>query len=53
MLVIPEESPVICGEVCIGGVGVVEPRFKMLAKAGGKSSDVVEGGLNIFSLSVG
>jgi hypothetical protein len=52
MLVMPEERPVICGEVCIGGVGAVEPKFKMLAKAGGKSSDVVEGGLSIVSLSV-
>jgi hypothetical protein len=52
MLVIPDERPVVCDPTSIGGVGVVEPRFKMLAKAGGKSSDVVEGGLNIFSLSV-
>jgi hypothetical protein len=52
MLVMPEERPVICGEVCIGGVEAVEPKFKMLAKAGGKSSDVVEGGLSIVSLSV-
>jgi len=52
ILVMPDERPVVCGPPPIGGVGVVEPRLKMLAKAGGKSSDVVEGGLNIFSLSV-
>jgi hypothetical protein len=53
MLVIPDASPVDCDPAWIGGVVVVEPRFKMLAKAGGKSSDTVEGGLNIFNLSVG
>jgi hypothetical protein len=48
----PDDSPVTCGGAGIGGVGVVEPIFKMLAKAGGKSSDVVEGGLSIVILSV-
>jgi hypothetical protein len=48
----PDDKPVACGAVGIDGVGVVEPTFKMLAKAGGKSSDVVEGGLSIVILSV-
>jgi hypothetical protein len=55
MFVIPDDRPDVCG--IDGAAGAGEPMLRILASAGGRSSDVVEFGLLMFAfmfiLSIG
>jgi hypothetical protein len=50
MFVMPDDRPEVCGVGCVLGAG--EPILRMLASAGGRSSDVVEFGLFMFMFMV-